>query len=826
MWQDIPSMIVYFTNEVSMKRLCCFIVSVLCVQLSGCSKVQTSSNPYFNELQGRVLFNPVQAKLLSQDGNAEDAIKFLPNFNNYHLQNFDGTRKTEQTTSLEQIKFDSTAESLKHNLNTLDGFAMSASFPLYLDLPSNILPDSDSDQPVRLFKVNLYNQFLHQDKACFGLPSEHGDFCGTEMKELAYIAYDPDNIKAYRRDNHNDVGAFTLIYHDDQLLINPVVPFEPNASYLVVVTSQLHSKQDIPFRGSPQYINMREGIFKPTSKLYPFQQQIQAQIAKFTRYSALHDGKKAVSSNEVIYTAAFTIESASEPFHAVLDQMVANDVKPALVPELKQTTNNGTNTYQLHTPRFIDVASITENKFNDFDQEEGVLKLESFDRSYWHAATPSYAALISYANSLTNTNEQQKFANRVKTETNVDFKGYWSAVANGHRKQVRDFVQALAENVHKINMKTSQLKKYDPLRSITRYNPMPDIRTDKDTQPLEVMVNIPTNKVRPNNGWPTVILMHGLNSRKEDMQAVADSLKKQGIASVAIDLPRHGSRNPFTNLPLDNDPKIDQALKNTISAGLFMHMRNMAVIRDQLRQASIDNLALRLALNTYKENDQVIFDSNNISLISLSLGAITGTQVTTYAHRNPQFALKKSLLFAPGAGLSNMLMYSPQLKDRFDAFVEKSVSAQYTGNKREQMKVQLKQKFTQNAASILDQGEPIGHLYALQSAMQQDNKTKVTIFEMVDDTVISNYLMAEKSACEINPTQCKPTSGTDPFWLTLDPDLVDLRKMHANEYDFEVPNPKKTQACTWHAFLTGSNAEHEHEQFRENIIQNFLIDKN
>ncbi|MBL6734987.1 MAG: hypothetical protein ISP86_03795, partial [Shewanellaceae bacterium] len=243
---------------------------------------------------------------------------------------------------------------------------------------------------------------------------------------------------------------------------------------------------------------------------------------------------------------------------------------------------------------------------------------------------------------------------------------------------------------------------------------------------------------------------------------------------------------------------------------------------DQLRQASIDNLALRLALNTYQEKGQTIFDSDNISLMSLSLGAITGTQVTTYAHLDPKLALQKSLLFAPGAGLSNMLMYSPQLRDRFDAFVDKSVPEQYQGLKRDQMKVQLKQKFTQNAASVLDQGEPIGHLYALQRAMQQEQKTDVTIFEMIGDTVISNDLMAAKTTCETNPTQCKPTSGTDPFWLTLDHSLIGLQKMVASDYDFEIPDPKKPKACTWHAFLTGTNNHHKHEAFREKIIQDFL----
>ena len=67
--------------------------------------------------------------------------------------------------------------------------------------------------------------------------------------------------------------------------------------------------------------------------------------------------------------------------------------------------------------------------------------------------------------------------------------------------------------------------------------------------------------------------------------------------------------------------------------------------------------------------------------------------------------------------------------------------------------------------------------------------------------------------------------------ITIDPleDCYDINSSYeiiayvlASDYDFEIPDPKKPKACTWHAFLTGTNQDHKHEEFREKIIQDFL----
>lgn len=95
---------------------------------------------------------------------------------------------------------------------------------------------------------------------------------------------------------------------------------------------------------------------------------------------------------------------------------------------------------------------------------------------------------------------------------------------------------------------------------------------------------------------PAALLLHGYSSRKEHMaDGVGQALLKQGIASLAIDLPLHGTRH---------DPLQSQSLRNPLE--ILKHWR--AAIREA--QLSIRYLGARREI-----------DNTRIAIAGYSLGS-------------------------------------------------------------------------------------------------------------------------------------------------------------------------------------------------------------
>lgn len=216
----------------------------------------------------------------------------------------------------------------------------------------------------------------------------------------------------------------------------------------------------------------------------------------------------------------------------------------------------------------------------------------------------------------------------------------------------------------------------DTARNITKFNPFPQMTGgNMGEETLDVQVTIPDPAIAgalgfsvsmPDAGWPVAILAHGITSQKEDMLAITGTLALAGIASVAIDQPLHGSRG----YDLNGDGT-DEINATTVSATHYMNLASLPTARDNLRQSVSDLLGLRLGLNAVVDataTQNVSFDMSRVSIMGVSLGAITGGNFAAVANTSMgdtlgaldgMYAVSQASLESPGGGMAQFLLESP-----------------------------------------------------------------------------------------------------------------------------------------------------------------------
>lgn len=212
----------------------------------------------------------------------------------------------------------------------------------------------------------------------------------------------------------------------------------------------------------------------------------------------------------------------------------------------------------------------------------------------------------------------------------------------------------------------------DKNRFITKFSPIPQVQGG--IQSLDVQMTIPNPTLigqlglpapaMPEAGWPVVILVHGITSKKEDMLAITGALSIAGFATVAIDQPVHNSRG----FELEDGTLIDA---NGNSATDFLNLASLPTARDNSRQAVSDLLGVRLGLNAVVDatgTDTVMVNGTDVSLMGVSLGAITGGMATAIANDplpepltalSSFYAIQAASLESPGGGQATFLLESP-----------------------------------------------------------------------------------------------------------------------------------------------------------------------
>ncbi|MEM6191089.1 VolA/Pla-1 family phospholipase [Shewanella scandinavica] len=305
--------------------------------------------------------------------------------------------------------------------------------------------------------------------------------------------------------------------------------------------------------------------------------------------------------------------------------------------------------------------------------------------------------------------------------------------------------------------KTKHLTKFNPIPAIKGYETVPVLISIPNAAKLAALYNNPDLATAPLAGWPTTIALHGLGGGKEMSLAYAGTYAAMGVATIAIDMPLHGARSFDANGDgvyevSATDPSFGavvgtpDAFKNG-NPLVFVNISSTLSVRDNFRQATMDHLGVRFALNKLatdlaKDNEAQLFDVSKISAQGLSLGAIVGTDFATYAStgmKNPAtgdalpnaYGIKGVSLAAPAGGLAGsfagsatfgpVLFSNIKASATFQALVDKANTAGYEVGSPEYAALvqavyaQFIPTFAFAVQTAVDSADPINHAATLKA---------------------------------------------------------------------------------------------------------------
>jgi len=607
-------------------------------------------------------------------------------------------------------------------LSALDGWSTVNPFVLSSDFPTGTSLDADSVAGgVQVFEATMGGD--ENDADCTNLTR------GLACKVVSQLTFGVDYFAQKSGDN---------------VAIVPLKPLKAETTYLVALTNALKDSNGQALAGSITYELVRQDIAtKPLAT--EAQLGLQAIINSFEQVIV----GEGVDADSLIYTMAMTTQSTTRVLDTLKGLMANNlavggtppvilinpsviTVKDVLIPILAETNETLSEELQaLYSTANYHTGSITLPYYLGVPSAENPLAPVN---SSWLARCDSGATLAGLAES----NPAAIPADAL--DANDVF-----CMAFG----LRDLSSAFD---------------VDTERNLTKFNPIPAVQVE---MPIDVQMTTPqispvTDAVRanfglpalvtPDNGWPVVMLQHGITSKKDDMLAMTGILSTFGFATIAIDHPLHGSRG----FDLDGDT-IDDINASTVSATHYMNLASLLTTRDNLRQSTIDTLGLRLGLNALVGAD---IDTSEVHYLGHSLGAISGINFLALANTsiNPllddMFKVTSNSLAMPGTMVANFLLESPAFGDLIKATLTLSQSTEFatfvSANFPDATEAELEQaytlfyanlteeqqadlngvfsQFTFAAQTVTDAGDPIN--YITQMAATQ---TPTHLIEVVGD---------------------------------------------------------------------------------------------
>jgi hypothetical protein len=274
----------------------------------------------------------------------------------------------------------------------------------------------------------------------------------------------------------------------------------------------------------------------------------------------------------------------------------------------------------------------------------------------------------------------------------------------------------------------------------TRANPVPLMQGGLRRIPLLVSLPSPAspNPTKPANGWPMVILQHGVTVNRLVMITMADAFASQGFGVIAIDLPLHGVtdiNSPFYHPPAnpqlgtterhfnaDNvGPLGDYTPDGLIDNGWqIFNLQNPLNARDHGRQAVSDLITLvrtlpGMVLDPLPAPD---VDPTRTAFVSLSLGSIFSTALLAV---NTNFG--PATMSSPGGRFIDFL-YDPMAID-FGRPIRDAIEAQGLA-----FGTLGFDNFARDLQTVLDPIEPLN--YAAAAAQNHP----IHVVEVLSDTAV------------------------------------------------------------------------------------------
>ena len=276
-------------------------------------------------------------------------------------------------------------------------------------------------------------------------------------------------------------------------------------------------------------------------------------------------------------------------------------------------------------------------------------------------------------------------------------------------------------------------------RWVTRFNPVP-LQRSLQTIPLLLAVpnataNLGAGCPKPANGWPAVIVQHGLQGDRTQALALADSFADACFIVAGIDQPMHGitdTTNPLYAGAIERTFNVD-LVNNTTSTGApdgkidpsGVHfiptlLGNPLAGRDIfLRQGEADLgvVAKSLSKLDLTGDGQPDIDPARVHYAGLSLGGIVGAAQAKYGS-----AYRTVTVAAPGGPMLKNALESPT----FAPIVRGALSTSFV------LDSSLYQNWTREAQTLIDAGDPANHVCECATSKP------LHLIKVNGDTVIPN----------------------------------------------------------------------------------------
>ncbi|MGG6333034.1 VolA/Pla-1 family phospholipase [Vibrio cholerae] len=466
----------------------------------------------------------------------------------------------------------------------------------------------------------------------------------------------------------------------DKILIVPTKALNASSEYILAVTSEVSDANGNPVGTSASY-----AALKSKNKIYS--EGDIATLQKVTQGVEKIFQLNDVDDTQIVYSTWFSTQSVSNTLFATRGATASAFASGSnqLETVWKQTGLGLDTAYtiQLGTPVDFAAALTADDNFSTYvgaDKKTAILGTYTANTV---DVTKGTVRLPYYLETGSNWNTQP-FESAMPSLAKIK-----AALADS-KEQLTIGSQLLAAGIDTSKLATDaseQLKlmgltltksdgsPLDPERYITRYSPVPKVKSVQD---------VPFLLFTPAGAAPTdiVIYQHGVTTAKENAYAFAKNLTAAGLAVIAIDLPLHGERSLDSSRSANSDPLA------------YINLTYLAVARDNLRQSILDVLGLRAALaiseslftGTPLSNINVLNGHTKIRILGHSLGGIVGTSAIAESNKTLGSTLANALYSFSGAAIqnsggqiSNLLLGSAFLGPKIRHNVALNASTEYKG---------------------------------------------------------------------------------------------------------------------------------------------------
>ncbi|NQY89257.1 MAG: lipase [Colwellia sp.] len=637
-----------------MKNFVLSLAAISTLSLSGCGSetIEDVKNDAVNNsapivASARVIFDPANGILSVPNdllfGDSPDGTLHMPVTRDAE-GNIIAGEKLEDGSEIENPNYGDP----KTSLGTLDGWSVAQPFVLDINFPQGTSLDGDSvanPNSVRIFEATMGGDLTDAD--CTNLTR------GLACKIVNELAYSQDFIT-------QKLG--------DSIIVMPLKPFNAKTTYIVTLTDNLKDSNGKAIAGSTTYESVRQDI-----TTHPLATPSQLQLQGLTNSFETAVVAAGVDKDSIIYTFSMTTQSTSDANFAVKSLMAANLALGSYpILSIQDTIDS--------------VADVLAGTI----PPESVQLYKSANYMKGSITLPYYLGIPSFANPKAPVNSHIKalcdsgamLAGLAALNPDaIPAQAIPGSVSDATCIAISEAKGLAAPGLRDL----SSLFPLDTKRHITKFNPVPaaspasDMPWIGDPGELEVQLTTPdiaqanivrnamglADLVKPENGWPVVILQHGFKMNKEHMLLITGVLSINGLATVAIDLPLHGTRG----FDLDFDGNDD--INASISPFHFANLSYLPSARDNFKQANADMLGLRFGLNFVGAVDisgnpmDLGIDRSKVHFFGLSLGAITGINFVALANTSldpvidGMFKISAASFVAPGLMFANFGMESP-----------------------------------------------------------------------------------------------------------------------------------------------------------------------